>query len=107
MSCWRFQARCVVVAGALMLLGAQAARGEIRSVGAGGNLQAALNAALPGDVILLEPGALFRGRYTLPAKDNPQGLFITVRSAAADEALPPAGTRITPASAPYLPVLQS
>ena len=107
MTCWRYRATCAFMAGALMLLCAGTARAETLYVGAGANLQAALNAALPGDVVLLEPGALFRGKYTLPAKANPDGLFITVRSAAADGVLPPAGTRVTPAYAPHLPVLKS
>src|SRR5438093_11166474 len=35
---------------------------------AGGNLQAALDAAHPGDVITLERGAMFAGPFTLPNK---------------------------------------
>src|SRR5262249_12420874 len=67
---------------------------------AGGDLQAALNAAQPGDTILLQAGATFTGNFTLPAKDGAQ--YITVRSSALDRSLPPAGTRLTPAFAPAL-----
>ena len=35
-------------------------------VPAGGNLQAALDAAHPGDVVTLQPGATFTGPFTLP-----------------------------------------
>jgi hypothetical protein len=58
-------------------------------------LQAALNAAQPGDTILLQAGAVFTGGFKLPVKSG-SGV-ITVRSSAPDSSLPPAGTRITPA----------
>ena len=37
-------------------------------VGKGGDLQAALNAAAPGDVITLDPNATFVGNFVLPNK---------------------------------------
>ncbi len=70
------------------------------SVSAGGDLQAAINAAQPGDTILLAAGAVFPGGYKLPAKSGTS--FITIRSAASDTSLPAAGTRVTPASASLL-----
>ena len=76
------------------------------SVPAGGDLQAALNAAQPGDVIMLAPGATFVGNFVLPNK----GLindFITIRSAAPDAALPPAGVRVKPSDAAQLPTIRS
>jgi len=76
------------------------------AVPAGGDLQAALNAAQPGDVITLAPGAVYTGNFTLPDK-GASDLFITVRSAAPDAALPPAGVRLTPAYAAQLPKIQS
>jgi len=76
------------------------------AVPAGGDLQAALNAAQPGDVITLAPGAVYTGNFTLPDK-GVSDLFITLRSAAPDSALPPAGVRITPAYAAQLPKIQS
>jgi hypothetical protein len=76
------------------------------AVPAGGDLQAALNAAVPGDVITLAPGAVYVGNFTLPAKAASE-LYITVRSAAPDAALPPDGVRITPAYASQLPKIYS
>src|SRR4051794_6599279 len=75
-------------------------------VPAGGNLQAALNAAQPGDVITLAPGATYVGNFVLPNKGAVND-FITVRSAAPDASLPPAGVRVTPADAALLPKLRS
>src|SRR5438309_8949403 len=71
--------------------------GTVRTVNAGGDLQAAINAARPGDVITLQPGATFSGNYTLPNKSGTG--WIIVRTSAADASLPPPGTRITPADA--------
>ena len=75
------------------------------TVNAGGDLQAAINAAQPGDTIALQPGAVWTGNYKLPAKSGTG--TITIRSAAADSSLPPAGTRITPAYASLLPKIKS
>jgi PKD repeat protein len=74
-------------------------------VAQGGDLQAALNAAKPGDTILLEEGAEFVGSFVLPAKTGDQ--WITLRSAAPDTVLPRAGTRIRPSQAPLLARLRS
>jgi hypothetical protein len=74
-------------------------------VPAGGNLQAALNAAQPGDVVLLEPGATFLGNFVLPVKSG--STFITLRTAGGKGVLPEPGVRIGPAHAPYLARLQS
>jgi len=75
------------------------------TVPAGGNLQAALNQAQPGDTILLAAGATFRGNFILPAKGGTA--FITIRSSAPDSSLPAAGQRIAPGHAALLPKLQS
>jgi hypothetical protein len=75
------------------------------AVRAGDNLQAALDAAQPGDVLMLQAGATFVGNFVLPVKTGTT--YITVRSAAADDALPGPATRITPAYAGLLPKLQS
>jgi len=63
-------------------------------VRAGGDFQAALDKAKPGDTILLQAGATFKGNFNLPAK--PGNEFITIRSSVAAEQLPDAGTRIDP-----------
>lgn len=75
------------------------------TVPAGGNLQAAIDAAAPGDTILLAAGAVFTGNFVLPAKGG--GAFITIRSSASDSSLPAAGVRIGPESAGLLPKVRS
>ena len=74
-------------------------------VAAGGDLQAALDAARPGDTILLEEGAEFVGTFVLPVKTGNQ--WITLRTSAPDTVLPRTGTRIRPSHAPLLARLRS
>jgi len=74
-------------------------------VNAGGSLQTALNAAQPGDTILLQAGATFTGSFILPMKSGAS--YITVRSSASDAQLPPAGVRLTTAYASLLPKLKA
>ena len=69
-------------------------------VAAGADLQAALNAARPGDVLVLQAGARYVGPFTLPP--NPTGPAITIRSSAI---LPQ--RRIGPQDAALLPTLAS
>jgi hypothetical protein len=71
---------------------------------AGGDLQAALDAARPGDAITLPAGVSFRGPFTLPKKTGDG--WIVVRTADAVR-LPPAGTRVTDADAALMPRLES
>src|SRR5438128_2238704 len=71
----------------------------------GENLQAALDAAQSGDVLLLEPSATFVGNFTLPEKAGAG--WITIRSAAPEAQLPPEGTRITPAFGAVMPKIVS
>ncbi len=68
------------------------------SVNAGADLQAALNAAQPGDTLVLQAGARFVGKFTLPAKAA--GPVITIQSSAT---LP--NRRIGPGDANLLPTL--
>jgi hypothetical protein len=68
------------------------------TVRAGEDLQAALNAAQPGDEVVLEAGATFTGTFRLPRK----GGVVTVRSSGN---LP--ARRLTPADAPLLATLRS
>jgi hypothetical protein len=75
--------------------------GNTITLKAGDNLQAAVNNAQRGDVILLPPGVTFTGGLRLPNK--PGTGWITIRSATPDAQLPAAGQRITPAHAALLP----
>ncbi|HEX5080641.1 MAG TPA: hypothetical protein VFY40_01250 [Blastocatellia bacterium] len=79
--------------------------GKTINVAAGDNVQAAINKALPGDVIKLQAGATFTGNFRLPNKSGSD--WIVIRSSAADEDLPPPGTRITPAKSAIMPKLIS
>ena len=79
--------------------------GRTIAVAPGGDFQAALKAAQPGDAITLEAGARFTGNFTLPNKSGTG--WITIRTAAPDSRLPAPGTRITPAYASVLPKLVS
>ena len=74
------------------------------TVNAGGDLQRALNAAQPGDTILLQAGAVFTGNYTLPLKTGTT--YITIRSSASDALLPAAGVRMSAKYAALLPKIR-
>jgi hypothetical protein len=88
------------------LLATAPAAAAVISVSAGENLQEAIDRASPGDTLLLAPGAVYTGNFTLTNKGS-SAAYITIRSAASTAVLPPDGVRITPADAPKLPVLQS
>jgi hypothetical protein len=60
----------------------------------GADFQAALDRAKPGDTITLEAGVVFSGTFKLPKKDGRE--FITVRSSAKDDQLPPIDQRLDP-----------
>lgn len=64
-------------------------------VNQGADLQAAIDNAQPGDVLLLQAGATFSGNFTLPAKSG--DAYVTIRTNIADPVV--SGTRITPATA--------
>ena len=70
--------------------------GRSISVPAGGDLQAAIYAAQPGDEILLEPGATYTGDFDLPTRSCSD--WVVIRTAG-DTDFPAPGTRITPAYA--------
>ena len=89
-----------------LLSSASAAGAATIAVPAGGDFQAALNAAKAGDVITLAPGATYTGNFVLPNKGVLTD-YITIRSAAADSDLPGAGIRLTPAYAAMLPKIKS
>lgn len=71
------------------------AAGKIINVKKGGDFQAALDSARPGDTIQLEAGATFKGAFVLPTKGGSE--FITIRSSAPDSQLPSPEARIDPA----------
>jgi hypothetical protein len=64
----------------------------------------AIDAAQPGDTILLVPGATYSGSFVLPVKSGSS--WVTIRSAASDSVLPAAGVRIWPQLASQLPKIQ-
>jgi hypothetical protein len=84
----------------LMLVAGVPADAATRSVNAGGDLQAALNAAQPGDVVVVQAGARFVGPFRLPSKSP--GAVITIRSSAT---LP--NRRIGPTDSSLMPTLAS
>lgn len=74
--------------------------GKSIQVAASGDLQAALDAASPGDEIRLAAGATFKGPFSLPKKTG--DAVIVIRTDVADSELPPSGQRIDPAFASKL-----
>ncbi|HEX8352268.1 MAG TPA: hypothetical protein VF611_05200, partial [Pyrinomonadaceae bacterium] len=82
--------------------GAQAPRTV--TLKAGDDLQRALDAARPGDTLVLQAGATFVGPLTLPRKGG--GEYVTVRSSAL-ERLPPEGARVRPSDAASMPKIVS
>src|SRR5436309_15655887 len=64
-------------------------------VAPGGDLQAAIDQAQPGDTIRLAAGTTYTGSFVLPAKTGAG--TIVIRTSAPDTALPPEGTRMNPA----------
>src|SRR2546422_8604771 len=88
---------------AAALLSSSEATGRIIPVPGGGDFQAALDQAQPGDVITLEAGATFTGPFELPVKAGSG--WIVVRTSAPDSSLPMPGRRIDPSYAPQLPKL--
>src|SRR5262249_55411337 len=79
------------------------ASAETITVPAGGDLQAALDRAKPGDVVELEAGATFSGHFTLPVKS---GTTMTTLRTGGTAAVAE-GARVTPAHAANLAKLQT
>ena len=78
-----------------------APKGATLTVGAGGNLQAALDKAQLGDTIVLQAGATFTGPFQLPNKTAGSGWIYVVSSNLSQ--LPPPGTRVSPENAANMP----
>jgi hypothetical protein len=77
--------------------------GGLIHVHSGGDLQAALNRAAPGDQVVLDAAATFTGNFVLPKKAAP-GLIV-VRSS--DVGALPEGVRAGPGDAPHMARLVS
>ncbi len=73
------------------------------SVNAGGDVQAAIDAAACGDTIRLQAGATFTGNFRLPVKTCPTGQWVVITTTATD--LPAPGTRARPIDAAKMPKL--
>lgn len=71
--------------------------GRTISVAPDGDLQRAINAAQPGDEIVLPAGVTYQGAFVLPRKSGQA--FVTIRS---NGALPPPGSRVLPGHARHL-----
>ena len=98
----------VAAAVAILAVSASEGAGQTASpivVNAGGNLQAALNQAQPGQVVQVQAGATFDGNFILPIKTGTG--YITVRTSTPDAQLPSATTRIGLAHESLLPTLRS
>jgi hypothetical protein len=70
--------------------------GSVIQVLNGGDLQAAFNAAVPGDVIELQAGAVFTGNFLLPAKNGNGWIYVQTSALGS---LPPPGARVGPGNA--------
>jgi hypothetical protein len=88
----------------LLIAASKATKAATINVPSGGSFQAALNAAQPGDEIVLEAGATYIGPFTLPVKSGSS--YITIRSSAMS-ALPSAGVRVSPSNASAMPKIVS
>jgi Bacterial surface proteins containing Ig-like domains len=81
---------------------APASGGKVISVTAGTNLQQALDAAQPGDVVELAPGASYVGNFVLRNKGTTSNSWIVIRPALSGAQLPAEGSRMTPTIAAAL-----
>ena len=95
----------------LALTGGFDSAGSTVRVASGGDLQAALEKAKPGDTILLARDGRYAGNFVLPARHAAAGQtgeddrVITVRTEG--DGWPREGERMTPAAAEHLAALQS
>ncbi|MGI8788082.1 MAG: hypothetical protein ACR2HG_10015 [Pyrinomonadaceae bacterium] len=78
--------------------------GNIITVKAGGDFQAALNRAKAGDTIVLQAGAKYVGAFVLPNKTGNE--FITIQSSELAK-LPEDGKRVSPQDAALMPKIMS
>jgi hypothetical protein len=80
--------------------------GRMITVREGDDLQDAIDLAQPGDTVVVEAGATFKGPFTLPNKRSGTG-WITIRTSTPDKQFPAPGTRVGPSHAPLMPKLTS
>ena len=80
--------------------------GRTLTVPAGGDFQAMLDEAQPGDEIVLTAGARYKGPFTLPYKKAGSG-WITIRSGGIGKDFPAPGTRVQPSQAGRMAALVS
>jgi hypothetical protein len=78
-----------------------AANGHVIHVAAGGDLQAAIDKAQPGDRITLDRGVTYRGPFRLPKKDGSSWIVISTN----DKGLAASSGRVGPAQASAMPKL--
>ncbi|HKR14213.1 MAG TPA: hypothetical protein VJT15_19265 [Pyrinomonadaceae bacterium] len=79
------------------------ASGPVIQLAAGENLQRALDQAKPGDTIVLEAGAVYKGPFTLPVKQGNE--FITIQTSKLAEL--PEGVRVSKSQSALFAKLQS
>jgi len=82
----------------------QSTSGTTWTVGAGGDLQAAIDKAQLGDTIVLQPGATYTGNFVLPEKSGGAG-YVTITTSA--NGLPGADVRIDPSYSSLLAKIKS
>lgn len=101
-----FVAAILAVAIGLSIAGRSAER--VVQVPAGGDLQAAIDAAAPGTTIALTPGATYEGNFVLRAKPGQTGENpVVIKTGGGNPQLPGADERVTPEHAPLLAKLRS
>src|SRR5262249_33698104 len=89
---------------ALLCLHASMSSASTISVDPGGDLQAALLSAQPGDTILLARGAVYVGNFVLPNKGGSSTIRVRTNG---DANLPGDGQQISPANAPQLAIIKT
>ena len=87
----RFYIACLVLLFAVSF--PSITKGATITVPAGGNLQSAIDAAQPGDTIILQAGTVYMGPIMLPVKSGTS--YITIQSSRLAEL--PEGVRVSPA----------